>query len=397
MRKVAVAGYGNTPFKRRHADKTYPRLAYEAAKEALRNSGIGPERVQSVVYAIYSDLFTHNMMPELHIHYQLGFARKPSTRVSAGGATGGVAVRAAYAEIASGMKDVVLVLGVEKYGDLANVLEMIKALTYGGDQYFEQMAGVSPAGSYASPVIAYMNRYGLTEEQLALVSVKNHGNAANNPDAQAPMNISVEDVMASPMIIYPYKLLDHCLNSEGACALLLADAETAAGLTADPVLITGIGCSTESGRQAERDLDEGGSLMPSVVAAASEAYAMAGIGDAASEIQVAEVYDSFSGVEILLYEDLGFCARGEGASCLENGDFSLGGRIPVNPSGGLIGGEHAISATGVYQVVEVARQLRGEAGERQVEGARRGLAQCMGGARGAYSSVTILEVNGDGR
>lgn len=395
MRGVAVVGYGNTPFKRRYTDKTYPRLAYEAVKEAFRSAGIGPERVDSVVYGIYSDPFNHNMMPDLHIHYQLGLARKPGTRVSAGGATGGVAVRSAFMEVASGMKDVVLVVGVEKYGDLSNVFEMIKALTYGGDQLFEQMAGVSPAGSYSAPVILHMLKYGTTEEHLALVSVKNHANAMRNPDAQAPMDLTVEEVLSSPMIIYPFKLLDHCLNSEGACALLLADEENARRLMQKPVWITGIGCSTESGRQAERD-DVGDSLLPAVEAAARKAYEMAGVKDPARDIQVAEVYDSFSGIEILLNEELGFCARGEGAARLERGSYSMGGELPVNPSGGLIGGEHAVGATGVYQVAEIARQLRGEAGERQVEGAGRGLALSMGGARGAYASATILEVRYDG-
>jgi acetyl-CoA C-acetyltransferase len=394
MRRVAVVGYGNTPFKRRYIDKTYPRLAYEAVRQAFDSTGVGPEQVDSVVYGIYSDMFNHNMMPDLHIHYQLGLARKPSTRVSAGGATGGIAVRTAFMEIASGMKDIVMVVGVEKYGDLSNVFEMIKALTYGGDQLFEQMAGVSPAGSYSAPAILHMLKYGTTEEQLALVSVKNHTNALRNPDAQAPMDITVEDVMSSPMIIYPYKLLDHCLNSEGACALLLADEESALRMTDNPVWIEGIGCSTESGRQAERD-DVGESLMPAVEAAAQEAYDMAGVKEPARDIHVAEVYDSFTGIEILLYEELGFCARGEGAARLEKGSYSMEGELPVNPSGGLIGGEHAVGATGVYQVAEIARQLRGEAGERQVEGAGRGLALCLGGARGAYASATVLEVQGN--
>lgn len=392
MRRVAVVGYGNTPFARRHVDKTFPRLAYEAVRDTLAKAGVRPSGVSSAVYGIYNDMFNHNMMPELHIHYQLGLARKPATRVTSGGATGGVALRTAFNEVASGMSDVVLVVGVEKYADLANVLEMIKALVYGGDQFFEQMAGVSPAGSYASPVIFHMQRYGTSEEDMARVSVKNHGNAARNPDAQAPMELTVEQVMASPMIIYPYKLLDHCLNSEGACALLLADEETAERITDKPVWVSGIGYSTESGRQAERD-DVGESLLPAVEASAREACEMAGVEDPAHDIQVAEVYDSFSGVELLLYEDLGFCERGEGAECLARGDFAMGGRLPVNPSGGLIGGEHAIGATGLYQVAEVCRQLTGEADERQVAGARRGLAQCMGGARGAYSSVTILEVD----
>ncbi len=235
-----------------------------------------------------------------------------------------------------------------------------------------------------------MEHYGTTEEDMARVVVKNKGNARNNPDAQSPMEITVEDVLSSPMIIYPLKILDHCLNSEGACTLILASEKAAARFAKDPVWITGLGASTESGRQAERD-DTGKSLLPAVRASAEAAYAMAGVEEPASAIQVAEVYDSFSGVEICLYEELGLCGWGEGARFLADGRASMGGSNPVNPSGGLIGGEHAIGATGVYQVAEVVRQIRNEAGARQVHGATRGLAHSMGGARGAYSVSIVVE------
>jgi acetyl-CoA acetyltransferase len=131
--------------------------------------------------------------------------------------------------------------------------------------------------------------------------------------------------------------------------------------------------------------------MPAVKASADSAYAMAGVIDPAASVDVAEIYDAFSGVEICLYEELGFCGWGEGARFLRDGKADMGGSIPVNPSGGLIGGEHAIGATGVYQVAEIARQIRGEAGARQVPGAKVGVAQSMGGARGAYSACVVLE------
>jgi len=204
------------------------------------------------------------------------------------------------------------------------------------------------------------------------------------------MELTVEDVLASPMVVPPLKILDHCLNSEGAATVILASEEAAGRFKREPVWITGIGASTESGRQTERD-DVGDSLFPAVKASADAAYRMAGIGDPSSAIKVAEAYDSFSGVEIVLYEEFGFCGRGEGTRFLADGQASMGGSNPVNPSGGLIGGEHAIGATGVYQVAEVVRQIRGEAGARQVPGVDRGLAQSMGGARGAYSVTIVLE------
>lgn len=390
MGRVAVVGVGNTPFKARHADKTFQRLAYESVKTALRDAGASPGDVESAVYAIYNDFFEHCAMPDHHVHYLLGLARKPGLRVSTGGATGGYAMRAAYAEVASGLHDVVMVVGVEKVGDMANVFEMVKSITLAADPFFEASLGASPAGSYGGAIRWHMENYGTTEEDMARVVVKNKGNAKNNPDAQSPMDLNVEDVLKSPMIIYPLKVLDHCLNSEGAATVILASEKAAGRFARDPVWITGLGASTESGRQTERD-EVGRSLFPAVKASADAAYAMAGIADPSNAVNVAEVYDSFSGVEILLYEEFGFCSWGEGTAFLRDGRASMGGEIPVNPSGGLIGGEHAIGATGVYQVAEIVRQVRGEAGSRQVAGARRGLAHSMGGARGAYSVTIVLE------
>lgn len=393
MRRVAVVGVGNTPFKARHIDRTFPRLAYESVRSAMEDAGASKDDIESVVYSIYNDFFAHCAMPDHHIHYLLGLARKPSSRVTTGGATGGYSLRAAFAEVASGLHDVVMVVGVEKVGDVANVIEMVKSITFAGDPFFEShlvQVGASPAGSYGGAIRWHMEHYGTTEEDMARVVVKNKGNARNNPDAQSPMELTVEDVLASPMIVYPLKVLDHCLNSEGAATVILASEEAAERFARDPVWITGIGASTESGRQAERD-DPGDSLFPAVRASAEAAYAMAGIDDPAGAVQVAELYDSFSGVEICLYEEFGLCGWGEGVQFLRDGRAGMGGSNPVNPSGGLIGGEHAIGATGVYQVAEIVRQIRGEAGARQVPGVVRGLAHSMGGARGAYSVTVLLE------
>ncbi len=390
MERVAVVGVGNTSFKARHIDKTFPRLAYEACKMAMEDAGAGKEDIESVVYSIYNDFFEHCAMPDHHIHYLLGFARKPGSRVTTGGATGGYSVRAAFAEVASGLHDVVMVVGVEKVADLANVIEMVKSITFAADPFFEYQLGASPAGSYGAAIRWHMENYGTTEEDMARVVVKNKGNARLNPDAQSPIELTVSDVLKSPMVIYPLKILDHCLNSEGAAAIILASEKAAKRFRKDPVWITGIGASTESGRQAERDYSDA-SLFPAVRNSALSAYRMAGISDPSEAIHVAEVYDSFSGVEICLYEELGFCSWGEGTAFLKDGMADIGGKIPVNPSGGLIGCEHAIGATGIYQVVEVVRHIRGEAGDRQVSGAMRGIAQSMGGARGAYSVCIVLE------
>lgn len=213
MSRVAVVGIGNTPFRARHINKTFPRLAYEAVREAFVDAGATRDDVESAVYSIYNDFFEHCAMSDHHIHYLLGLARKPAVRVTNGGATGGYAVRAAYAEVASGLHDVVLVIGVEKVADVANVFEMVKAITFGGDPFFETHYAGSPAGSYAASLLWHMEHYGTTEEDMARVVVKNKGNARNNPDAQSPLELTVEDVLASPTVVYPIKILDHCLNS----------------------------------------------------------------------------------------------------------------------------------------------------------------------------------------
>ncbi len=390
MAKVGVVGVGNTAFKGRHIDKTFQRLAYEAVKAAFEDAGAGKDDVESVVYAVYSDFLEHCGMPDHHIHYLLGLGMKPSVRVSTGGATGGHAMRVAYAEIASGLHDVVLVVGVEKSADVANALEMVKSIAWGADPFFEQHYHGSPAGSYSGAIFKHMSDFGTTEEDMALVVVKNKGNAFNNPYAHSPMRLTVEDVMKSPVVVYPVKILDHCLSSEGAAAVLLASEEAAGRFRRDPVWITGVGASTGSGRQGERDVspDE---ILPAVRLSTGRAYRMAGVEDPGRAVDVAEAYDAFSGVEIILYEEYGFCPMGQGARFLKDGGPEMGGSNPVNPSGGLIGGEHAIGATGVYQVAEVVRQIRGEAGDRQVPGARLGLANSIGGARAAYSVSLILE------
>jgi len=390
MKKVAVVGVGNTSFKARHLDKTFPRLAYESVKAAMEDAQATRDDIESVVYSIYNDFFEHSGMPDYHIHYLLGLARKPSIRVTNGGATGGCAIKAAFAEVASGLHDVVMVVGVEKALDVANVVEMVKTIMYAADPFFEAHLGATPAGSYNGAILWHMEKYGTTEEDMARVVVKNKGNALNNPDAHSPMKITIDEVMKSPYVIRPLKILDHCLSSEGAATIILASEEAAKKFKKEPVWITGIGASTESARQAERD-DTGISLLPAVRASAESAYKMAGISEPAKAIDVAEIYDSFSGVEIILYEELGLCDWGKGAQFLKDGGPYMEGETPVNPSGGLIGGEHAIGATGVYQVAEIVRQIRGEAGARQVKGAHCGISQSMGGARGAYSVTIVCE------
>ena len=393
--RVGIVGVGNTKFKARWIDKTYYELAFDAAKMALDDAGMEVDRVESAIYGIYNDLFERQFMPDVYVHDYLGLGLKPSVRVTTGGATGGAAVKVGFTEIASGLHDVVLVLGVEKCSDCYNAEiksstpEVLKGIIYSADMTFEAPLGLTPAASYALPTVAHMERYGTpTELQMAKVSVKNHNNAFNNPNAQSPIRISVEDVLNSKKICHPFKFYDNCLYSEGASALILVS-ERVARRHKEPVAwITGIGASTDMSFTGNRsDYANFGSS----IEAGKMAYKMAGIKNPRKELDFAELHDAFTSAEILSYEAFGFCKLGDGGRLIDEGVVEMDGELPVSPSGGLIGCGHAVGATGVMQVGEAALQVTGRAEKRQVKGAKRGLVQSIGGPATSWTFAIIVE------
>jgi acetyl-CoA C-acetyltransferase len=231
----------------------------------------------------------------------------------------------------------------------------------------------------------YLNRYGITEKQCALVSVKNHGNALANPYAQLPMRITVEDVLASRMLSDPIKLLDASPISDGACALILARESAARKITSRPVWVRGVGYSADAYHLGDRDLAD----CEALVQAARRAYRMAGIHDPRKEIDLVELYDAFSYQELLWTEGLGLCDRGQGGKLMESGATQMTGNLPVNPSGGLLSA-HTVIAAGLIRMAEVFLQVRGEAGDRQVSGARTGVAHGVNGPCGQSHCVWVL-------
>ncbi|MEW6366374.1 MAG: thiolase family protein [Acidobacteriota bacterium] len=393
MRRVAIIGVGNTQFRARWIEKTYIDLAWDAAEAALVDAGIGIGDVQSAVYGIYNEMFERQFMPDIYVHGALGLALKPSTRVATGGATGGAAVRAGWCEVASGLHDVVMVLGVEKCTDCFDYKsqnptpEVLKTIAYSGDMNFETPLGLTPATSYALPTMAHIARWGTpTPPQMALVSVKNHANAQNNPLAQSPKLLTVEDVLASRPICDPFRFYDNCLYSEGASCLLLASEDFAKRNGRPYALVTGIGGATDDPQPGIRpDLSE----LTSSRIAGERAYRMAGIGP--RDLDFAELHDAFTAAEIMSYEAFGFCDPGEGGRLIEDGVTTMKGRLPCNASGGLIGCGHAVGATGVMQVGEAALQVMWRAGKRQVDGARRGLVQSIGGPATTWTFAIIVE------
>ncbi|MCL4314665.1 MAG: thiolase family protein [Candidatus Thermoplasmatota archaeon] len=406
-KRVAVVGTGQTKFEARSPEKTYYELALEAALTAINDAGITSRDIDSVVYGIYNDLFERQIMPDTYVHDYLGMYGKSGIRVTTGGATGGYAFRAGYSEVASGLSDVTMVIGVEKAQDCYDwaqgktTPEVIKSIAYSSDMTWEFPLGTSAASSYAILASAHMKKYGTTEEQAALVSVKNHGNAISNPFAQSPMKITVDDVMQSRMISYPFKMLDCSLYTEGAYALILMSEEKTMRMgIKDPVWVMGIGSSNDKSFTGSRTVKDRMGKYGDIAdlrnhyESAVQAYNMAGIQDPEKVIDVAELHDAFSFTEIQAYEAMGFCGRGKGGKFIEDGVPLMNGDLPVSPSGGLLGAGHAVGATGVMQIGEVVNQLRNRAGKRQVEiRSGIGLAHSIGGPGSSYCSVSVMGVD----
>lgn len=396
MRKVAIVGLGTTKFKARHIDKTYYELAFEAAKATFENAGLSKEDVDCVVYGIYNDFFARQYQPDGLVNDYIGMVPKPEVRVNTGGATGGSAIRIGYAEIASGLYDTCLVLGVEKCGDCYNyelaqsTPEVLKPISYTADMNYDFPSGRTAAGVFALCVVAHQEKYNgqPTEEQMAKVSVKNHRNALLNPIAQSGMELTVEEAMNSRMIAKPFKKYDNCLYTEGASAVILACEEKAKEITDKPIWITGLGAATDWPIAGNREnLYE----FASSRIAAQRAYKMAGMTNPRKELDLCELHDAFSGLEILNYEDIAITEPGKGGYLIDEGIVEPSGDLPVNTSGGLIGCGHAVGATGIMQTIEICLQLREEAGQRQVKGAKRGLVQSIGGSYNTWTVCIILE------
>lgn len=380
MREVAIVGAGMTRFGELWGSSLRD-LFVEAAVGALEEAGV--DRVDSIYVGNMSGgqfVGQEHLGPLMADH--LGMSGVAAARVESACASGGVALRQAFIEVASGLSDLVLAVGVEKMNDGADVTNVLATAS---DQEGEVYYGVTFPGLYAMIATAHMERYGTTLEDLAWVSVKNHRHGALNEKAQFPREFTVEDVMKSALVAAPLRLL-HCSPvSDGAAAVLVCPLDQARAFTDSPVKIIGSGLATDTMALADR---ADPAALDAVQRAAQRAYDMAGVNP--KDIDVAEVHDCFSIAEICCIEALGFTERGMGGGAAREGVTALGGRIPVNTSGGLKAKGHPVGATGVAQAIEIYQQLRGECGERQVEAARIGLTQNMGGS-GASCVVHVFE------
>ena len=313
-----------------------------------------------------------------------GLFETPITRVENACATGSDAFRNAAQAIKAGDAEVALVLGAEKMTDSTEGLIASAAL-----ERLWRGRGVTMPAYFGMRATRHLDVYDTTREQIAEISVKNHENGTKYPHAHQQFECTVEDVKESPTVSYPLNLYDCCPITDGACAVLVTSEERAQEFTDDPIRVAGYGLASDS---FQRGAPEALSNFPATRQASSQAYERAGLGP--EDIDVAEVHDCFSITELITYEDLGFCAEGEGGQFVEDGKPHLDGEQPVNPSGGLLSKGHPIGATGVAQIAEIFEQLRGEAGDVQVEDPEVGLQHNIGigrNATGAVSCVNVLE------
>ena len=380
MRDVAIVAAGMTRFGELW-DLSLRDILVEAASEAL--DAVKFDNLDSIVVGNMSagQFVGQEHIGPLTADY-LGLAGVAASRVESACASGGIALRAAFAEVASGMSDLVLALGVEKMTDGADVTNVLASAA---DQETEAYHGVTFPGLYSMIASARMDRFGTTVEDMAWVSAKNHKHGSLNPKAQFGREVSVEQVLASTMVSEPLRML-HCSPvTDGGAAVLLCPLDQADKYTDKPVKIIGSGLATSSIALADR---ADPAVLDAVELSGQKAYKMAGV--TAKDIQLAEVHDCFAIAEICCIEALGLVEKSEANTAASAGLTALGGRIPVNTSGGLKSKGHPVGATGIAQAIEVFQQLRGEAGKRQVDGARIGLTQNMGGS-GASSVVHIFE------
>jgi acetyl-CoA acetyltransferase len=362
MTGVSVVGVGMIPFGK-YPDKNIVDIGWPAVKAALKDAGIEGKRVE----AVYSGTSRGGAMMGQRIMGRLGLAGLPIVNVENACSSSSSAMAQAVLAVGSGAYDVVLVIGVEKLSK------------YGGgtlpmdEDDWEIHLGLNMPALYAMRAQRYMHEYGLTAEQLAGVSVKNRKNGVLNADAQMRKSVSVEEVLASRMVADPFTLLQCCPTGDGAAAIVLASNKIAKQIRSDAIEVRASHLTSGRFMTGFRNM-----TTPEItVRGARETFEQAGLGP--EDVDVAEVHDAFSIAELLYYEAFGFCPRGEAAHMLSSGASSIGGKIPVNPSGGLLAKGHPVGATGAAQIVEIVRQLRGELGARQIEGAKVGLTHATGG------------------
>lgn len=382
MSKVGIIGIGHGVFGRR-SDATVQELAFEVFRTAMEDAGIERKDLDASVIGSVPEYHKQRSLPGVIQEY-LGLVPKPAWLTEVACASGSAAIRTAWMAIKAGVHDIVAVIGCQKMTELETP-EILALMGRVGEVQWESIFGTTFPGYYAMFAHRHMHEFGTTHEQLLHVAIKNHFYGAKNKYAFFQKEITMEKAKDSDMVASPLQIFDCCVNADGAACVILANEKKVKEICKKPVIwLEGMGCATSSMSVLKRpNLFS----IPSAQKAAADAYEMAGVKP--TDIKVAEVHDCFTIAEIMAYEDLGFCKKGEGGKFIEDRQTYIGGKIPVNVDGGLKAKGHPIGTTGVSMTVEISKQLREEAGERQVPDADIGLTHNVGGI-GQYTFVQIL-------
>jgi acetyl-CoA C-acetyltransferase len=387
-RRVGIIGIGQSAFKAGRADASYPELVREAVSLAMHDAQLEFDAIDGVVYSLAPDALLGIGNAERLGVDPTGARYKPFMRINTGGSTGISCVAVAHQHIASGACEVVLTAGADKVGECGDSQTVLNKIW---DPAYERALPLGTISMLAMSAVRYMHLYGATEEDFARVTVKNRAHAALNPNAHLRNPTTIEEVMASRYIAWPIKLFDACPQSSGGCAMILASEDYIRDNHLDAVWITGVGNCSESYYIGDRmghghvaDHANAHALADSF----ARAYRMAGITHPVSQVHVAELYAPFSNTELHAIEAAGLAPVGKAPGPLREGAFSLGGALPVNPSGGTLCA-NAIAVTAMVRVAEAALQVWGRAGEHQVKGARIGIASGNGGDHQFFGTAVV--------
>lgn len=379
-KKVGIVGVGQTYASAKRKDVSFPGMIREAVLAALEEVELTPKDIDAVVFGSAPEYFEGVNHPEKWCAGASGAFMKPQMRIMTGGTVGASTGIAAYYHVASGMFDTVLAVSGNKLSE-GNVTA---ALTTCVEPIFSREFATGAAALVGMQSMWYMDQFGYTEEQAAKVAVKARKNALKNPYAQLRMELTVEDVMKSKPIAWPLKLLDCCPASDGAAAMVLASEEKAKKLCGQPAWIKGVSAVSEGPEGPNRNWANPKACKK----AAQSAYKKAGIHDPAKEIHVAEVYEPFSFSELMWYDGLFLCEEGQAGKMIDEGVTEMTGRLPVNPSGGVLS-NNPIGSAAMLRQVEAALQVMGNAGDRQVDGVKTAIAHGLGGAM-QFHTVMVL-------
>lgn len=385
---VGVIGFGQTDFTTRRPDVSTPELIFEATSRALADANCDPADIDAVVFASAPEVFEGVHEPDRWCVAALGGGGKPVYRIHTGGATGGSGALAGTRLLQAGLHETVLVVGLQRTSEAADAQAIFTTIF---DPVFERDIQLNVITTIAMQASRQIALYGLTEDHMAWVSVKNFSNALRNPYSHLKLDIDQKDVKASKLLAWPIRMLHACPRSDGAAAVVMASRDQARSAQ-DAAWVIGFGCAADVYRIGDRIHDDGTDYagQRALKWASQKAYQEAGIRDPRSELDVIEVYAPFANIEVATYEELGLVEQGKGWQLVEEEATTIDGDIPFVPSGGCMT-TNPIGATGVVRFGEAALQVMGRAGDHQVDGARRALATATGGINQFFTAAVLSD------